>query len=259
MKKIFLLSLVVLATQFGFAQKVVMMQGNLKVTMQTESFDYPEAALTLNEPDNFNLEKADTVKFKFQVESFSLGNLTPDYLSRRCANSAKGQHIHFILDNKPYEALYKPQTKAYLAAGNHLMLAFLSRSYHESIKTKTAFVLKQIKVGDTKLPDYDLTKPMLFFSRPKGIYVGADTGKVMIDFYLVNTILSAKGNKVKATINGKSFMLTDWKPFLIEGLPMGESTIKLELVDKKGKIIEGPYNVTERKITLAASEPMKSH
>jgi hypothetical protein len=259
MKKIFLFSLVILATQFGFAQKVVMMQGNLKLTMQTESFDYPEAAIGLLSPEEFSFDKPDTVKFKFSVESFSLGNLTADYLSHRCANSAKGQHIHFILDNKPYEALYKPQTKVYLSQGNHLMLAFLSRSYQESIKTKTAYVLKQIKVGDTKLPDYDLTKPLLFFSRPKGIYIGADTAKVLLDFYLVNTVLSAKGNKVRATINGKAFMLTDWKPYLIEGLPMGESTIKLELVDKKGKVIDGPYNVTERKITLATSEPLKSH
>ncbi len=237
--------------------QVVMMQGNIKLTMQKESYEFPEAKLELLSPSNFNVEKADTVLFKFSTENFSLGNLTPDYSSKHCANSAKGQHIHFILDNKPYEALYKPQTKAFLNTGNHILLAFLSRSYHESIKSKSAFVVQQFNVGDHQLPPYDLTKPMLFFSRPKGLYVGADTGKVLLDFYLANTILSPKGNRVKATIDGKTFMLTDWKPYLIEGLPMGENIIKLELVDKKGKLIAGPYNATERKITLAASEPLK--
>ena len=256
MKKIIVAILVISFLKTANAQ-VVLMQGNLKLTMQKESYEFPDASIGLLSPDNFNLEKADTVLFKFTTENYTLGNATPDYLTKRCANSTKGQHIHFILDNKPYDALYKPQTKAFLANGNHVLLAFLSRSYHESIKTKNAFLLKQIKVGNTKLPEYNLTKPLLFYSRPKGIYVGADTAKVLLDFYLVNTVLSPEGNKVKATINGKSFMLTDWKSFLIEGLPMGESTIKLELVDKKGKLIDSPFNGTERKITLTASEPMK--
>ena len=59
---------------------------------------------------------------------------------------------------------------------------------------------------------------MLFYSRPKAYYIGADTQNVMLDFYLVNTILSTKSNRVKATINGNVFMINDWAPFLIQGL-----------------------------------------
>ena len=98
--------------------------------------------------------------------------------------------------------------------------------------------------------NFDLKAPHMFYSRPKGEYVGKDTEKIMLDFYLVNTDLSTTGNKVRATINGTEFMLDRWLPYIIEGLPMGEVTIKLELLDNNGAVLPGPYNTVERKITL---------
>ena len=97
----------------------------------------------------------------------------------------------------------------------------------------------------------DLTAPHLFYSRPKGTYKGADTQKVMLDFYLLNTSISADGNKVRATINGTEFMIDEWAPHYIEGLPMGEATIKLELLDAEGNPIPGPFNSVERTVTLS--------
>ncbi|MFM2047920.1 MAG: hypothetical protein RI955_466 [Bacteroidota bacterium] len=237
--------------------QVVLMQDKIKLTQINEIDEFPDAELSIKSMKIVGAGMPDTVLFNFDVKNYSLGNQTPDASQKRCANSAKGQHIHFIVDNKPYEALYKPEIKTTFAQGPHLVLAFLSRSYHQSIKSKKAYVLKQIKSGNTKLPDYDITKPMLFYSRPKAFYIGADTQNVLLDFYVVNTTISKKTNRVRATINGKIFMLNDWKPFLIQGLPMGITKIKLELVNKKGKLVEGAFTSIEREITLAASEPIK--
>lgn len=245
---------------FAFTQlnaQIVLIQDHIKLTEVKESDEFADAELGIKSMNIVGAGMPDTVMFKFDVKNYILGNQTPDASQKRCANSAKGQHIHFIVDNKPYEALYKPEFKTTFAQGPHIVLAFLSRSYHQSIKSKNAYVLKQIKSGNTKLPDYDISKPMLFYSRPKGFYIGADTQTVLLDFYVVNTTISKKTNRVKATINGKVFMLNVWKPFLIQGLPMGLSKIKLELVDKKGKLVEGQFTTIEREITLAASEPIK--
>ena len=46
-------------------------------------------------------------------------------------------------------------------------------------------------------------------------------------------------------------MIEEWVPYYIEGMPMGENTIKLELIDAEGNLIEGPFNVVERTITLS--------
>jgi hypothetical protein len=227
-----------------------MEKGGIVLTPFTGSPDFPDAMLELNAPQENAKLKAGDVNFAYEVKNFTLGSQTPDATNKHCSNSAKGQHIHLILNNEPYIAHYETNFTEKLKDGHYVSLSFLSRSYHESLKHFTAFDLRQFTVGSAASKNVDLTKPFLFYSRPKGEYVGEDTKKVLLDFYLVNTNLSDTGNKVKANINGNEFVLSQWQPYTIEGMPMGENTIKLELVDKEGKFIEGPFNRVERKITL---------
>jgi len=132
-----------------------------------------------------------------------------------------------------------------LTADNSVILAFLSRSYHESVKNKNAFILTQL--GEQKI---DLNNEFLFYSRPKGTYKGSDTEKLLLDFYLINTEISAEGNKVRATIQDKEFIIDEWAPYYIEGLAKGEVKIKLELIDYSGNLIDTPFNPSERTVTL---------
>jgi hypothetical protein len=55
---------------------------------------------------------------------------------------------------------------------------------------------------------------------------------------------------VKAEINGEVFMLKDYKPRFILGLPMGENTVKLTLLDAAGKMVLTPLNPVSRTFTL---------
>ena len=71
-----------------------------------------------------------------------------------------------------------------------------------------------------------------------------------MDFYLVNTNISPSGNKVKATIQDTEFIIDEWAPYYIEGLPKGEISIKLELIDQMGELIETPFNPSIRTVTL---------
>ena len=128
---------------------------------------------------------------------------------------------------------------------NNIILAFLSRSFHESVKNSNAYVLTQ--TGNEKI---DLTDEFLFYSRPKGTYKGVDTEKLLLDFYLVNTNLSSTGNKVKATIQDTEFIIEEWAPYYIEGLPKGEIKIKLELIDASGNLIDSPFNLSNRTVIL---------
>ena len=79
---------------------------------------------------------------------------------------------------------------------------------------------------------------------------GNDTKKLLLDFYLVNTDISPTGNKVKATINDVVFLIDEWTPYYIEGLPLGEISIKLELVNNDGVSIETPFTPSERTVIL---------
>lgn len=220
------------------------------VYMAPDSYAYPEAKLELTDAES-NLDTGANL-FQFKVSDYELGMQTRDAADRKIANSAKGQHIHFIVDNGPYSAHYEPGFSRSLEPGNHVILAFLSRSYHESVKNDSSFVLTQVQVGsETDSSRFDETAEHLFYSRPKGTYSGSDTEKLLLDFFLINTTISETSNRVRLTINGEeAHMLTKWAPYYIEGLGKGEATIKLELLDKDGQLIPGPFNSAERTVTL---------
>ena len=183
--------------------------------------------------------------FSFDISDYELGAQTINTVENQLANSGKGQHIHFIINNGPYSAHYTNNFKKKLNKDNNVILAFLSRSYHESVKNPNAFVLTQI--GDEKV---DLNNEFLFYSRPKGTYKGKDTEKLLLDFYLINTKISPEGNKIKATINDTEFIITEWAPYYLQGLPKGEVKIKLELLNAKGELVDSPFNPSIRTVNL---------
>ena len=188
--------------------------------------------------------------FSFDINNYDLGAQTKKEFDYNLANSELGQHIHFIVNNGPYSAHYVDNFETKLTADNSVILAFLSRSYHESVKNPNAYILTQI--GDTN--NVDLENEFIFYSRPKGTYKGSDTEKLLLDFYLVNTDLGPEGNKVKISIKQNEethdFLVDEWTPFYIEGLEKGEVSITLELLDNDGELIETPFNPTSRTVVL---------
>ncbi|HJW28126.1 MAG TPA: hypothetical protein VJ508_02625, partial [Saprospiraceae bacterium] len=126
---------------------------------------------------------------------------------------------------------------------------FLSRSYHESIKTPAAHKAVKVTVKNKSFQNAsEIKEPMLFYSRPKGLYTGDDTKKVMLDFYLVNATMPAY--KVEASINGEKHMIDTWQPYYIEGLPEGDNEITLTLMDSTGQVVKSPLNPVTRKFQI---------
>jgi len=218
-----------------------------------ESPQFDDSMLEMLSPmENEVIAEAGAIDFSYNVKNYELATQTIDADVKNCANSGKGQHIHLILNNQPYSAHYEAEFTKDLEEGHYVALSFLSRSYHESVKSYGAANIRQFTVGREPNEDEvaDLSAPHMFYSRPKGTYVGKDAEKVLLDFYLLNTELALNGNTVRATINGQEFMLDKWQPYFIEGAEMGEMTVKLELLDKKGNLVDSPFNPVERTVML---------
>lgn len=228
--------------------------------------EFEQAELTLRNASASLIGKDSTkVSFAFDVKNYNLKNQTADAANKQCNNSEKGQHIHFIMDNNPYVALYEPKHEMTLAKNSeHYLMCFLSRSYHESIKTKGAAFVYHFKIDENgKLVKLDEPKtPMLFYSRPKGDYVGKDTSNLLFDFYVWNAVL---GNdfKVKANIKNentgqsKEATIDIWQTMFIEHLGTGKSSVSISLVDKDGNAVQGPMTSATRNIQLAVQEPLQ--
>jgi hypothetical protein len=100
----------------------------------------------------------------------------------------------------------------------------------------------------------DKSKPLLTYSRPKGEYKGADAEAIMIDFWLSNAKLQGDGGEYRVRYSvdgGEAKYLDKWEPIWLTGWAAGKHTLKLELVDKSGNVVDnGGYNSTSRDITV---------
>jgi hypothetical protein len=102
--------------------------------------------------------------------------------------------------------------------------------------------------------DVTPTQPLLTYSRPKGDYAGADADPIMIDFWLVNAKLQGEGGeyRVRYTVDGQAPGFIDtWGPIWLSGWTSGKHSVKLELIDKAGNVVDnGGYNSTTRDINV---------
>jgi hypothetical protein len=247
--------------------------------------DEAEPVLTVESPKEGEVIESSTVKIKVKVGGDLKG------LKMGKDESGMGNHVHVILDNQPYAAHYMWDEGFELrnvTDGVHTLRMFPSRPWHQSYKNEGAFKMIRFTVrngkadetkpttdhkgntmADAKSPekkmegadvaastagDVDPSKPLLTYSRPKGEYKGADADAIMIDFWLSNAKLVGDGGeyRVRYTINGGEPKFIDkWAPIWITGWPDGANSVKLELVDKDGKLVEnGGYNSTTREIKI---------
>lgn len=223
---------------------------------------FPDASLEIESPESgASVEEEGTVEARLTLEGFELGASTPGLEERGLAYSEDGQHVHFIVDNEPYRALYDlddPIEVTGLEPGRHVLRAFASRQWHESVKSDGAFAATWFTVGDGgEVEDWDPDAPLLTYSRPKGTYAGSDADSVMVDFYLSNVEIGSGDDEhsVRLTVDDSlSWTLTEWAPHYVTGLEEGDHTFRLELLTPDGSVAEGEFNATERTITVEAGD-----
>ncbi len=211
------------------------------------------------------------------------------YMPHKDPATGKGNHVHVILDNQPYEAYYElgqPFELRNVVAGKHTLRVFPSRPWHESYKNDGAFQMVTFTMkggGDASKPtttssgqtvasptttparegkdfpsstagEVDATKPLLTYSRPKGEYKGEDADPIMIDFWLTGAKLQGDGGEYRVRYivdDDEPKFIDKWEPVWFSGWTGGKHTVRIELLDKDGRPVEnGGYNTTSREITV---------
>jgi hypothetical protein len=218
--------------------------------------DYGQVRLSLQSPEpGARFSAGETVSLQFSLEGLDLNSPTPDAESRGLAR-APGQHVHLVVNDAPYRALYDvaaPVLVEGLPEGTHVLRAFPGRDWHEGIKNPGALVQQLVVVGEGEptLASPETWGPTLIYSRPQGTYEGAGVDSVMVDFFLSGVELSEAGNRVRLTVDGgPPFFIHEWHPHVLLGLAPGEHVLRMDLVDGSGAPIAAPFTPVERTITL---------
>ena len=183
-----------------------------------------------------------------------------------------GKHVHLILDNNPYKPIYDTKAPVRLSElvqgpigeGEHVLVAFPSRSDHESVKPdkgKAPLAIVAFFVGKKGKPTFDPKAPMMIYSRPKGTYNGPSlTARVLVDFYLHNVKLGQE-QTIQLAVSGpgaealQPLVIKEWKPYLLENLRNGDYGITMQLLDQQGRPVPGDWNKAHRTITINRDAP----
>lgn len=242
-------------------------ESSVQIRQGERSPDIEGASANIVSPEQGEVVSRD-VQAVVEAENFETGVQTNTDRAKKIANSEKGQHFHMIVDNKPYMANYETGTPFALDSlepGAHSLVAFPSRSYHESVKGEDAYDLVNFYVQE-ETGSFPLggNEPAIIYSRPKGTYTGAAADSIMLDFYLHNVELSEDGYKARYTIREQgqedsqlaSATLTEWAPAFVTGLESGTYVVRLQLLDENNSVVPGPFNDTQREITVKREEDM---
>jgi hypothetical protein len=214
----------------------------------SESLEAYQPQVTILSPKTDEVLEDTKVSVRFQVQDLPIFK-DPDL--------GLGLHLHVILDNQPYQAVYnldQPLIFEDLSPGTHTIRVFASRPWHESFKNEGAYAQTTFHIY-TKSTDNnpDPAQPLLTYSRPTGSY-GAEP--IMLDFYLTNAPLHlvAQENpsdeiadwRIRVTANGQSFVLDRWQPVYLKGFKPGKNWLKLEFLDEQGNPVKNVFNNTVR-------------
>lgn len=237
--------------------------------------ELPAVTLTLGEASPTPSKPTPTVRFVTPLKGASIDpKKAADFAIKLDVKNWKtgtgDAHIHVILDNKPYKAIYDTKAPiklselagADIAEGHHVLVAFPSRANHESVKTPGALTMIDFFVGKKQKVSHDVTKqPTLIYSRPKGEYKGDAATRVLVDFQLASTTLTEGKTHVGIHVSGPGIdgdltkkATAFGPPFYLEHLHAGSYKLTLELIGADGKVIDGPWNTTSREITIAPAE-----
>lgn len=188
-------------------------------------------------------------------------------------NVADGEHTLRVFPSRPWHESYKDSgafqmvkftvknggadtTKpATTASGQPMSNANTAINMNSNTAAKPAGTPEGKDMQASTGGAVDPTKPLLTYSRPKGEYKGADADAIMIDFWLLNAKLQGDGGeyRVRYSVDGGEAKYIDkWAPIWLSGWSNGKHSVKLELVDKAGNVVDnGGYNSTTREITVA--------
>lgn len=221
-------------------------------------------------PKDGDVKRNNPVWVQFRLDGYTLGANSQFDRANEIANSKNGQTVHVIVDDRPafaidepaldpfiedgwyYDRTFKFELPFRLKEGAHTIRMFPVRSFGESLKGENTFRTVSFYVGEKEGDAASLLQgPYLTYNEPSGRMPLTEEKPVLLDFYVTNTELTPDGYKVLLTLDGKTKRKLDsWQPYYIYGLKSGRHTVRIQLIDRNGKQVSGPYTDIERTIYI---------
>jgi hypothetical protein len=199
----------------------------------------PNASLALLAPRPGETLSSTSVLVLFKVEGFPLGE--------------EGRHLHLVLDDGP--AIEHDGAPSHLvlrdvAAGTHVLRAFLCHGDHTSAKSDRCFAAVAFHVlSATDRTPFDPAAPLLTWGGP----IVGPPGQVVCDYVVTNVALGPGKHKVRILLDGTPYEIGAWLPLRFSGLSPGRHAMAVELLAPDGRPAPGRWNRAEREFDVVAT------
>ncbi|MGF1493391.1 MAG: hypothetical protein ACFBSC_13240 [Microcoleaceae cyanobacterium] len=216
-----------------------------------QSLDRYQPQVRFLSPRNERVLQDNQLEVKIQVQNLPIF---------QDENSDLGPHVQVILDNLPPQTLYDLTQSLVLSdlePGTHTLRAFAVYPWGESFKNDGAYDQITFHIF-TRTPANNPNPqlPLLTYNEPQGTFGGEP---VLLDFYLHNAPLhvaalespddAVEDWRIRATVNGDSFIVDQWQPIYLTGVRPGKNWVQLEFLDEVGEPLDNVYNNTARIFT----------
>ena len=197
----------------------VLKQGSIQVTPVKYKKEFALEELTLKREEVKQVEGKLNLQFKEELP--------------------KGYEIHYSVNNGPLIISKTDEIELEILEGNNVVLAFLSLANGLRIPNDKAVFLKNYILGEGQQRDVTETGVHLFHHLSNH----SDSSGMFLDFYAKN-VMEGSNYFVRVIADQNQFDLPLNKAFLLEGLTKENHGIRIQLVDKNGTVVDGPFNDT---------------
>lgn len=168
--------------------------------------------------------------------------------------------IHIMLDNEPFAVQYdvsRPYRLHDVQPGTHTLRVYAANAYHEIIEGTLCVVPFAVEYHDGENRP-ERGEPLLTYVLPQSEYRGIDCGDIIVNFAVSGAPLSRHGHRVQYYVDGRRYIAYRMESAHLRDLEPGYHHIRMELVDEKGRIVPGPFNVVERTILLSPEKKLEA-
>ncbi len=213
-------------------------EGLPKVTFYQyeDSSSFPDAILELYTPLGNQVFRPGKVPFEFNIKNFPFEE-----------GVSENPRLFLILNGGDPVGFFSPIFQRELTVGTYRVVAFLVDEEGLSLKNFGNYVDRDFLVGDSRPFPYS-AEPFLALNYPRNAQILPLGEDLVIDFLVLGGDMKLDGLKVQINVNDFAYEIDHMQPIRVSNLPKGDYQVRVKLVRKDGKELEGPFSTITKTV-----------
>lgn len=209
----------------------------LEFSLLPQNLSLPETTLEMYFPLGNQKFKPGKIPFEFNIKNLPM------------TDGRKGLELRMVLNGNDPKAYAGTLFQEELKEGTYRAVAYLVGPDGIALKDFGNYVERDFMVGNTRAFPYQ-AEPYIVLNSPVQQQVFDEGESPIIDFLLLGGDLKADQLKVQVEVDGEIFETQDLLPIKVSYLSKGTHALKVKLLKKDGKELDGPFSSVSKTVIV---------